>query len=162
MRKMVVLLFFTTVSYVVSGQCDLTQSSYEKGESITNEFGNFAYQYNHIVAKSPDNPLQVIVTVVFINGNSQTAITYRQDAVKGDVEWISAENGVYAKRGFVESITASIPPNHVVSWKYSYTLKSKYKEKYNIVYLDKAALMIMDDNFRIVKKTFKAESYKTR
>ena len=157
-----ILMVLTGNIFSLFAQHNLTLSTYSEEADVMNQFGDVAYQYNRIVSRNPDNPSQVIVTFVFINGNAQTAISYRQDAVKGKIEWEPTEAGTPQKQGFVEYVTVSLPPNHVVSWKYSYTLKSIPKTKNYTIPLDKAALLIMTDNMEVTKKVFKAGEYTIR
>ena len=156
-----VLVVLAGSFYSLSAQHNLMLSTFSEEADVMNRFGDLAYQYNRIVSRNPDNPSQVIVTFVFINGNAQTAISYRQDAVKGKVEWQPTEVGTPKKQGFVECVTVSLPPNHVISWKYSYTLRSVPKKKGYSIPLDKAALLIMNDNMEVTKKMFKAGEYRT-
>lgn len=157
MKKLIIMLIWTGIIPSLFSQHNLSRTNFSEGETVTNQFGDFAYQYNRIIALDPENPNQLIVTFVFINGQSHNAITYRQEDLNGHIEWIDHENGELKKEGIVEAVTASVPPNHVMSWKLTY--KPGTKNKNNTVDVDKAALMVMNDNFQVVKKVFEKNNF---
>ncbi|MDR2979178.1 MAG: hypothetical protein LBV02_01850 [Bacteroidales bacterium] len=137
-------------------QHSLKDSTHATGKTVQNPFGEFAYQYNRIIAADHSDPQKVIITFVFINGNATTAIQYRQEAMTGTVEWLDTDRGRSKKEKFVEVITATVPPNHIVSWKYSFTPKTKttVNAKIKTMKVDKAALLILDDNMKTIKEIF--------
>lgn len=158
MKKVGVILCFTIICSAAFSQHNLKDSTCSIGEIVYNQFDEFACQYNRIVSIDTENPNRMIITLVFINGNSTTAIQYRQEAMTGVVEWIDAENGRAKREKFVETITATIKPGHIISWKYSYTPNAKSKSK--TANVDKAALLILDDNMKTRKVIFPAEIFK--
>lgn len=159
MKKWYSLFCFLACLPAATAQYDLSHSSYSEGGSLYNQFGDFACQYNRIIAINPENPDQLLVTFVFINGNTYTAISYRQERMKGEVEWVSGAEQV-RKEGFVDVVTAKLPPHHVVSWKFKYTCKKSPKS--HVAEVDKAALMIMNDNMKISKKIFRSSKFKVK
>lgn len=160
MRKIKLLIFLFSMLVTLHGQHNLKDSTFAEGETVNDAFGNFSYQYNRIITKDTLNLSGVIVTLVFINGNAHTAITYRQEVMNSRINWLKTDNGVLKKEGFVEVVTTSIAPNHIVTWQYS--ISDKTDKKNSKLYIEKAALLIMNDNFQIYKKIFQEKFFKNR
>ncbi|MDL2297112.1 hypothetical protein LJC68_06515 [Bacteroidales bacterium OttesenSCG-928-B11] len=160
MKRVTFFLFLTMIATTGFSQHNLKDSTYSSGETVQNQFDEFAYQYNRIVSQDADDPSKLIVVFVFINGNSTTAIQYRQETVNGDVEWIETEHGRIGTERIVETISATVFPNRIISWKYSYTLKTKPKDAK--VSLDKSALLVLDDNLRVEKKMFPVKEFRVK
>lgn len=134
-------------------QHNLADSSFSEGEIINDAFGNFSFQYNRIITKDTAKPASAVVTIVFINGNAQTAIQYRQEFMNSEIEWIKTDNGTLKKEKFVEALTISIPPNIILTWQFKISDISTSKK--NIFEVEKAALLIMNDNYQVTKKIFR-------
>lgn len=152
MKRAALFLCFSIIISSGFAQHSLKDSTLYTGKIIYDPFNEFLYQYNRIVSSDTTDPHKVIVTFVFINGNATTAIQYRQETVKGIVEWTETENGRRKTERIVETITATLPPNYIISWQYSYTMKEKSKPP--LIELDKAALLIMDDHIQVDKVIF--------
>ena len=91
--------------------------------------------------------------MVFINGNAQTAIQYRQEFMNSEIEWIKTDNGTLKKEKFVDAITISIPPNVILTWQFKISDIATIKK--NIFEVEKAALLIMNDNYQETKKIYR-------
>ena len=51
---------------------------YAQGDRLVDSTGRFKYQYNRTIIKDVNDRRRAIVTLVFINADEQTAISYRQ------------------------------------------------------------------------------------
>jgi len=156
--KFICCLFFA-IPLVINAQIDISKESFSTGNTVNDAFGNFSYQYNQIIMRDPNNPQRLLITIVFINGNSYYAINYRQESFNGKVEWLATDYGTYKKNGFVETVTALVEPGHIITWEYAFTLNKKSSKK-NVITLDKAALLILNDNIKTKKIIFKEREYK--
>ncbi|MDR1758878.1 MAG: hypothetical protein LBR51_08030 [Bacteroidales bacterium] len=146
-------------SLTAFSQHDLTQSTSLEGDVVYNRFGDFIYQYSRIITRDTLSPTLLWVTVVFINGNVQAAITYRQEIVNARFEWISTEAGRDYTEGYVKGITAILVPHQVISWRYSYeTLAPTANGE---VEINRASLLVMNDNLNIDKVLFHENKFKT-
>lgn len=105
--------------------------------------GNLLYQYSRTYERNPQNADELLVTFVFVNGNSQQAVTFRQEVVDGSFRWISTPGGSQSHETVVEAATANLAPGQGVAWKYAFK-PAKGK-------LEKAALMIMDGHYAVEK-----------
>lgn len=160
MKRFATLVVLLLSFHVGFSQHNLSLSNYTRGEVIRSPFDDFAYQYNHIISVDPDNPSRLMVTFVFINGNFHTAISYRQEVLnRHAITWLNQENGHFTKDGFVDILTAYVPPNHIIKWKYHFEDKTS---KNNTVVVDKASLLILTDDFEIEKKTFEKDTFKLK
>lgn len=157
MKKILFLSAFVFLLFSGFSQHNLSQESYAVGETVPGLYDDFAYQYNRIISLDPNNPGKLLITFVFINGKSHNAISYRQEVTNATTQWLESDMGSFKKEGFVDVYTALVPPEHVVSWKCSYTPKTKSKN--GVVEVDKSALLIMNDNFEVDKKVFKKERF---
>ena len=105
--------------------------------------GNLLYQYSRTSVIDPMNPSVRVVTFVFVNGNAQRAVTFRQEALEGTVGWIDTEGGETGTETIVEFVTANLAPGQTVAWKYSFAPKTGTAP----VPLERAALLIMEEDF---------------
>ena len=64
--------------------------------------------------------------MVFINGNAQTAVQYRQEFINSKIEWLKTDNGIPKKEKFVDALTISIPPNNKTTIKFYHKKDEKY------------------------------------
>lgn len=112
--------------------------------------GNLIYQYNRTVTENPQNSSEKIVTFVFVNGNSQRAISYRQETLNGIVSWTSTSNGKLTNETIVDCVTTNLKPGESVTWKYTYSPRKGSAT----TALDKAAILIMDDTYATEKIVF--------
>ena len=152
MKRIPLILFFLFTVSLAWSQHNLSDSSFSEGEIINDAFGNFSFQYNRIIAKDTANPASAILTIVFINGNAQTAIQYRQEFMNSKIEWIKTDDGTPKKEKFVDALTTSIPPNNILTWQFKISDISNSNK--NIFEVEKAALLIMNDNYQVTKKIF--------
>ena len=84
-----------------------------------------------------------VVTFVFVNGNAQRAITFRQEALDGTVGWLETEGGETGTETIVDFVTANLAPSQSVAWKYTYAPKNGT----SAIPLERAALLIMEEDF---------------
>lgn len=105
--------------------------------------GALLYQYSRTSEMNPQNPSERIVTFVFVNGNAQRAITFRQESVEGTVHWISTEGGEPGTETIVDFVTANLAPGQTVAWKYGFAPKTGNDP----AVLERAALLIMEEDF---------------
>ena len=105
--------------------------------------GNLLYQYSRSSIINPQNPSERIVTFVFVNGNAQRAITFRQESLDGTVGWLETEGGETGTETIVDFVTANLEPGQSVAWKYVFAPKQGSAA----VPLERAALMIMEEDF---------------
>ena len=105
--------------------------------------GNLLYQYSRTSVIDAQNPSVRIVTFVFVNGNAQRAITFRQETIDGAVAWIETEGGETGTETIVDFVTANLAPGQSVAWKYTYAPKNGT----SAIPLERAALLIIEEDF---------------
>ena len=105
--------------------------------------GSLLYQYSRTSVINPQNPSERIVTFVFVNGNAQRAITFRQESVEGTVRWISTEGGEPGTETIVDFVTANLAPGQTIAWKYAFAPQKGTAP----IPLERAALLIMEEDF---------------
>ena len=105
--------------------------------------GALLYQYSRTSELNPQNPSERIVTFVFVNGNAQRAITFRQESVEGTVRWIDTEGGETGTETIVDFVTANLAPGQTIAWKYAFAPKTGTAP----ITLERAALLIMEEDF---------------
>jgi hypothetical protein len=125
-------------------------SSWAQKDSITDVAGNLLYQYERIVEHASDNPRKAIVTFYFKNGIEQRAITYRQEKLVSKLEWVKKGKSVVKKEKIVEKITANLKPGEEIEWK----LQIQYNTKKRMAIVEKAALLLMNEQFEVIKIVF--------
>lgn len=128
-----------------------------QGDTIITSSGTVGYSYIRTIERDSLNPLQLIITLTFSNGESFRAVTYRQENLYGTIEWIENEAEMYKKETIVESLTTRIHPMKTVTWRCNYIIKSMPEGKDRCVDIDKAALMIMDEELKVEKREFQKE-----
>ncbi len=157
MKRFFLLFFLLSICLLSRSQHNLADSSFSEGEIINDAFGNFSFQYNRIITKDSVSSVSAIVTLVFINGNAQTAVQYRQEFINSKIEWLKTDNGIPKKEKFVDALTISIPPNNIFTWQFKISDYSNSKK--NFFEVEKAALLIMNDNYQVTKKIFPQHSF---
>ena len=130
----------------------ITVSLHAQSGRFVDSAGNFKWQYHRSVSKDAQYPNSLIVTVVFINGDEQTAISYRQEIFQSKIEWIEKENGSVDKEGKVEFITANLAPYDSFVWKFR--VRNIPINKDGSIDLEKAAFLIMNERFQVRKEKF--------
>ena len=105
--------------------------------------GNLRYQYSRTSVIDPQNSSVRIVTFVFVNGNAQRAISFRQEAIEGIVSWLETEGGDTGTETIVDFVTANLAPGQSVAWKYTFSPKQGNSP----VALERAAILIMEEDF---------------
>ena len=105
--------------------------------------GNLLYQYSRTSVIDPQNPSVRIVTFVFVNGNAQRAITFRQETIDGTVGWLNTNGGETGTETIVDFVTANLAPGQTVAWKYGFSPKTGNDP----AVLERAALLIMEEDF---------------
>ena len=105
--------------------------------------GNLLYQYSRTSVIDPMNPSVRVVTFVFVNGNVQRAVTFRQETLDGTVGWLETDGGETGTETIVDFVTANLAPGQSVAWKYTYAPKNGT----SAIPLERAALLIMEEDF---------------
>jgi len=123
-------------------------SLFAQNNRLTNEHGQLLWQYNQTVTKDEEKLNTFLVTFVFINGIEQTAISLRQECFNSSIEWFDISDYQAEKEERVEFITANLLPNQYVVWKYFVKTKPMDKE----FFLEKSALLIMNEDFEVRKE----------
>ena len=105
--------------------------------------GALLYQYSRTSELNQQNPSERVVTFVFVNGNAQRAITFRQESIEGTVRWIDTQGGETGTETIVDFVTANLAPGQTVAWKYAFAPKTGTAP----AVLERAALLIMEEDF---------------
>lgn len=132
-----------------------------QSDRVVDSSGDLLYQYSRTIEKNADNNL--VVTLVFVNGKNQTAISLRQESMSGNVQWLNHNSGKVKQEKIVNACTANISPNQSLSWTYLYKPQSASASPT----LERCALMIMQDDYQVNKIMFppakedKSENVKT-
>ena len=148
--KVKITLFSLLLSFLISA---CAQSSHADGnDSVT----DFPFYYSRTITEDSLEKRKIYVTFIFENGKKQRAVTYRQEIMKNRIKWDeSCQMSVANENDKVEKITANLSPFEKVEWQYS--LSAKPKE--SIIQIEKAALLIMNEQFEVEKITFDAIEY---
>ena len=125
-------------------------SSWAQKDSILDTEGNLLYQYERTVEQALENPRKAIVTFYFKNGIEQRAITYRQEKLVSKLEWVKKGKSLVEKEKIVEKITANLKPGEEIEWK----LLIEYNTKKRKAIVEKAALLLMNEQFEVTKIVF--------
>jgi len=123
-------------------------SVFAQNNRLTNENGQLLWQYNQTVSFDEANPRDIKVSLIFINGIQQTAVSLRQELFHSQIEWVDTANFQIEKEERVEFITVNLAPNQYMVFNYVLRNKKKNKE----LLLEKSALLIMNENFEIRKE----------
>ena len=141
MKRFLTLLFFI-----------LTISLQAQSGRFVDSTGTFKWQYHRSVVKDAQIANSLIVTIVFINGNEQTAVSYRQEIFQSSIEWIETEGGSIDREGKVEFITVNIAPHNSFVWKFRVMNVPRNKDM--SIDLEKASFLIMNEQFKVRKEKF--------
>ncbi len=149
MKKLIfyLLLWLSFQSYI-----------YSQSSGYIDSLGVFKWQYHRSVYKNTLEKNSAIVTLVFINGATHSAVSYRQELASSDIKWIEKDGGETYRDGYVETITVKLEPNEAVVWRYS--LKNSSVEKGDSVYVEKSAILIMNEQFQVRKEKFMDQKVK--
>lgn len=110
--------------------------------------GKLAYQYNRVVEANPENPQEQLVTFIFVNGESQQAISLRQELMESTIRWIETTGGNVGKDDLVETLSANLAPNQSIAWKYALIPKTGSK-------VERSAVLVIHDDYSSEKIWFK-------
>ena len=133
-------------------------TTYGQSNRLTNEDGKLIWQYNQSTSQNPAKSDTIFVTFVFTNGINQTAISLRQEFFNSTLGWLETANIQVEKEGRgVEFLTANVPPHQSLVFKYY--LKTKPVEKELI--LERSALLIMNEDFEIIKELLPEQKFPT-
>lgn len=105
--------------------------------------GALLYQYSRTSELNQQNPSERVVTFVFVNGNAQRAITFRQESIEGTVRWIDTQGGETGTETIVDFVTANLAPGQTIAWRYVFAPKKGTTP----AVLERAALLIMEEDF---------------
>ena len=130
--KKILCLFFLLFPIWLSAQCD-------RGVDAA---GNLLFQYSRTTAVNPQNSAELVVTFVFVNGNAQQAVTYRQER-GGGFRWISTSGGVRSHETVVDAVTANLAPGQGVVWRFAVPNNAQKPEP--------AAILMMHEDFGVEK-----------
>lgn len=125
-------------------------SSWAQKDSILDAEGNLLYQYERTVEQALENPRKAIVTFYFKNGIEQRAITYRQEKLVSKLEWVKKGKSLVEKEKIVEKIIVNLKPGEEIEWK----LLIQYNTKKRKAIVEKAALLLMNEQFEVTKIVF--------
>ena len=146
-KKSVFFFVCSTLIYnVVLAQHSVRDTIFVQTDTAFNVLGIPNYYYTRIFEYRSEKPNETVVTFTFSTKKNQ-AVTYRQETLNGRLEWIDKE-GLYKKEGVVEAVTAYLPVNSEITWKYRY-ISTKPANK--IINFDKSALLIMDEHLDVKK-----------
>ncbi|MDR0205989.1 MAG: hypothetical protein LBI45_01855 [Bacteroidales bacterium] len=123
-------------------------SIFAQNNRLTNEKGQLLWQYTQNVSIDEVNPKDIKISLIFINGIQQTAISLRQELFHSQIEWLSTVNLQIEKEGQVEYVTVNLAPNQYMI--FNYVIKNKKNNKELL--LEKSALLIMNENFEVRKE----------
>ena len=123
-----------------------------QGDRLVDSTGRFKYQYNRTIIKDVTDSRRALVTFVFINGDEQTAISYRQEVLDGTLTWLKSDKGTLKSEKLVETITANLAPKETLVWKFAFQNKPLRKDGRTAV--EKAALLLINNGFEAEKIIF--------
>ncbi|MCL2290859.1 MAG: hypothetical protein FWC34_09205 [Bacteroidetes bacterium] len=123
-------------------------ATFAQSNRLTTEKGELLWQYNQNVTIDKENPNNIVVTFVFINGINQTAISLRQELFTSKIEWLNTADVPVEKEERVDFLTVNLAPLQSIVWKY--VLKPKPID--NELFSERSALLIMNEGFEIRKE----------
>ena len=147
MKKIFLITFLTTIIL----------SIYSQSNRLTTEKGELLWQYSQHVEIDENNPNTVAVTFVFINGIKQTAISLRQERFLSEISWLETANHQVEKEERVDFITANLAPKDSLVLKY--TLQQAHKLKKDEILAERAAILIMNEEFEIIKEIIPEQKF---
>jgi len=145
-----ILSIWITIICIVNGS-----SLYAQNNRLTNEHGQLLWQYNQNVTIDKEKPNIMVVSFIFINGIQQTAISLRQELFYSQIEWLNTSDIQVEKEERVDFLTTNLMPNQSIVWKY--TLKNKPNG--NELILEKSAVLIMNEDFEILKEIIPEQKF---
>jgi len=132
--------------------------TFAQNNRVTNENGQLLWQYNQHIIIDEVQPNRVTVNFIFINGLQQTAISLRQELFNSQIEWMDISDWQAKNEEHVSTVTANLSPHQSLVWKY--VLRNNNKEKELI--LEKSALLIMNEDFEIIKEIIPEQRFEYR
>ena len=157
MKKFFLFLFLIISYTTIFSQENISITPFV--EEIRKHDGEqFLYHYKRTIALDTAVKNRLLVTFTFTTGDAPFAISYRQEAMSGKVEWFENQSGEYKKDKFVETITIKLSPEQQVTWQFFYTPKSIPKT--GLIEIEKAALLLMDSMLNVSKDIFARKSFK--
>jgi hypothetical protein len=141
MKKLFLILFILTTTIL---------TNYSQSNRLTTEKGELLWQYTQNIEIDENNANTVFVTFVFINGIKQTAISLRQERFLSEIKWLEIANYQVEKEEKVDFITANLAPKDSIVLKYSLHQTNKVKKEEILV--ERAVILIMNDEFEVVKE----------
>lgn len=128
--------------------CIISLSMDAQSERALDSAGNLMYQYNRTASYTGSGHCKV--TVVFVNGNRQLGISYRQEVFGSNLRWTGTAQGDTSKLANIEVITANLAPNTSVAWTFDYQNKVCKKDK--SINLERAGFLLLSDDAIVTKK----------
>ena len=138
-KLLLILILIATIS-----------SLFSQNNRLTTEKGELLWQYSQNIDIEENNPNTVLVTFVFINGIKQTAISLRQERLLSDIKWLETANYQVEKEERVDFIIANLAPRDSLVLKY--TLQQTNKVKKDEILVERAAVLIMNEEFEVLKE----------
>ena len=127
--------------------------SYAQSNRYVDSTGKFLWQYHRSVSKDYTDSTKSLFTFVFINGEEQMTIAYRHEVLKSEIKWVETEKGYCVKDGKVEQISANLPPNSAIVWKFL-SSNAQQNPKSNAMVVEQGAILIMNKDFQVRKERF--------
>ncbi len=137
MKKHILIALLVSIFSITSAQSN----------RLVSENGEFLWQYHRSAAWSPGSD-SLMVTFVFVNGNEQRAICFRQECFWSALTWRNIEGGITSTDKKVAVIQANLAPNQAISW--SFTLNDTIKHELPL--LEKAAILMIDEEYNASKE----------
>lgn len=128
-------------------------------DSLFTSSGAAPSYYTRTIEKDTTNPNRLIITFSFTNGDAHCAVNYRQENLYGTIEWLENEAETHQKETIVESLMTRLQPHQTITWKFLYTVKTMPEGKNRSVEVDKAALLIMDEDLKVSKEILEKEEF---
>ena len=143
MKRLLSLLFCFALAFALYAQ--------PQSDRKVDDSGNLLYQYCRSVSKNPENRSEVLVSFVFINGKNQMALSYRQEHFDSKIRWITTAGAHVKNEEFVDALTVNLAPNDSVVW--TFAIEKGARDKSGVT-VETAALLLMDDSFKVQKFYF--------
>lgn len=138
------------LSFLISS-CAQNEGVIENGQNNVSPF-----HYVRTITEDSLEQGKLYVTFVFENGSAQQAITYRQEMMKNRIKWEeNCQKLVQNENNKVEKITANLAPLEKVEWQFSIFIEPKQAA----IEIEKAALLIMNEQFEVEKIVFAPMTY---
>jgi hypothetical protein len=136
----------TLFCFLLSAFCFFPLSA--QNNRLTNEDGQLIWQYNQMVHLSNEEQNTIHVSLIFINGVKQTAISLRQEHFHSQIEWREVSECKVEKEDRVQFSTVNLAPHQSVVWKYDVKTKPIDKE----LLLERSAILMMNEDFEVRKE----------